>query len=137
MGEALALDSEGNALLAGWTSGSLDGNSNAGGQDIFIMKFNASGSWQWTHMRGGPYNDNALAIALDSKGNAFVAGHTSSSLDGNSLTGGSDIFLMKFEHGTTTTTTKTTAPATIASLGACAPCRLIVNLCMFTFHFLL
>ena len=43
----IALDSEGNAFLTGHTHGSLDGQSYAGSTDIFLMKFDASGAWQW------------------------------------------------------------------------------------------
>ena len=44
----IALDSEGNAFLTGHTHGSLGGESSAGSTDIFLMKFDASGAWQWT-----------------------------------------------------------------------------------------
>ena len=43
----IALDSEGNAFLTGHTHGSLGGESSAGSTDIFLMKFDASGAWQW------------------------------------------------------------------------------------------
>ena len=36
-------------------------------------------------------------MQVDSVGNAWVAGYTYSSLDGNTKTGGYDIFLMKFD----------------------------------------
>ena len=37
-GEEIALDTSGNAYITGQTSGDLDGNTNAGGYDIFILK---------------------------------------------------------------------------------------------------
>ena len=43
-------------------------------QDLFLAKFDASGSWQWTVQRGGPADEEAMALRLDSFGNAWVAG---------------------------------------------------------------
>ena len=41
------MDSEGNAVLTGITYGSLDSQSYPGRTDILLMKFDASGAWQW------------------------------------------------------------------------------------------
>ena len=42
---ALEIDSYGDLILAGWTAGSLDGNSFDGSVDLFAMKVDAQGSW--------------------------------------------------------------------------------------------
>eukprot|EP00435_Cladocopium_sp_Y103_P055951 s939_g18.t1 len=94
---ALQVDGVGNAWVAGETDGSLDGNTNAGGSDVFLMKFNAQGVHQWTRQRGGEKSDGARALQVDRVGNAWVAGYTYGSLDGNTNAGGRDIFLMKFD----------------------------------------
>ena len=39
----------------------------------------------------------SIFAQVDNVGNAWVAGGTESSLDGNPIAGGSDIFLMKFD----------------------------------------
>ena len=39
----VAVDSSGNVYAAGSTDGGLDGNSNAGGTDLFVVKYNSSG----------------------------------------------------------------------------------------------
>ncbi|CAJ1392955.1 unnamed protein product [Effrenium voratum] len=93
--QAVRVDGEGNILVAGSTSGALDGNTNAGGKDLFLAKFDASGSWQWTVQRGGPADEEAMALRLDSFGNAWVAGETSGELDGCKSAGSSDIFLLQ------------------------------------------
>ena len=41
------VDDVGNAWVAGWTSNSLDGHTNAGRDDIFLMKFDAQGATRW------------------------------------------------------------------------------------------
>ena len=56
------MGSDGNLYLAGYTSSNLDGNWNAGSQDMFIMSFTSGGSWRWTAQRGGYSNDRALAL---------------------------------------------------------------------------
>ena len=57
------VDDVGNAWVAGFTYGSLDGHTNAGSADIFLMKFDAQGVHLWTRQRGGESSDyyaNAL-----------------------------------------------------------------------------
>ena len=95
---ALKVDPSGNVFLAGDTYNSLDGNPNAGSSDIFLMKFDSSGSWQWTVQRGGSSSDRAIGLKVDPSGNLFLAGETDSSSDGNPYAGGLDIFLMKFDN---------------------------------------
>ena len=59
------VDVSGHAWMAGYTKSSLDGHSNAGGQDKCIMKFDDEGVHQWTHQRGGEGDDIALALQAD------------------------------------------------------------------------
>ena len=44
----VATDSSGNVYLTGYTHGGLDGNTNVGGADLFVVKYHSSGSKQWT-----------------------------------------------------------------------------------------
>ena len=53
------MDSSSNAWVAGYTESSLDGHSNAGSIDLFLMKFDASGVHLWTAQRGGPLGEDA------------------------------------------------------------------------------
>ena len=92
----IALDPSGNVYAVGHTSGSLDGNSNLGGFDIIVSKYNAAGILQWTKQPGTSADDFGQGIAVDSSGNIFVGGHTSGGLDGNTNQGGKDGFISKF-----------------------------------------
>ena len=59
------VDDVGNAWVAGATRSSLDGHTNAGVYDIFLMKFDAQGVHLWTRQRGGEDNDYAEALQAD------------------------------------------------------------------------
>jgi hypothetical protein len=82
---ALAVDSAGNAYVAGRTySGDFPTanplQASVGGDvDGFVTKLNASGSaLVYSTYLGGGYYDIAMALAVDSAGNAYVAGRTGS-----------------------------------------------------------
>ena len=59
------VDNAGNAWVAGYTESSLDGHTNAGSDDIFLMKFDAQGVHLWTRQRGGESSDYAWALQVD------------------------------------------------------------------------
>jgi hypothetical protein len=59
------VDTAGNAWVAGYTYSSLDGHTNAGRTDVFLMKFDAQGVHLWTRQRGGEEGDEAQALQAD------------------------------------------------------------------------
>jgi hypothetical protein len=55
--------------------------------------------WSGTKQLGVPGKDTtASSVATDASGNVYVAGYTDDGLDGNTLTGGSDFFVTKFNR---------------------------------------
>jgi hypothetical protein len=80
----LALDSSGNAYVAGSTSSTNFPTVNAlqpayggGNNDGFVSKLNAAGSaLVYSTYLGGNGNDPAAAVAVDPSGNAYVVGRT-------------------------------------------------------------
>jgi hypothetical protein len=86
----VAVDSSGNVYVTGYTEGALDG-SNAGGRDLFVVKYNSSGTKQWTKQLGTSSGDAAFGVAVDSSGNVYAAGYTDGALDGNTNAGGGDL----------------------------------------------
>ena len=92
----VATDSSGNVYVAGGTKGNLDGNSNSGRTDLFVVKFNSSGTRQWTKQLGTWQNDLANGVATDSSGNFYVTGVTYRHLDGNTSAGNADLFVVKY-----------------------------------------
>ena len=95
-GYSITADSSGNVYVTGSTGSSLDGNTNAGREDIFLTKYSSSGVKQWTTQWGGSDDDCGSGITADSSGNIYVTGETNSSLDGNINAGIKDIFLTKY-----------------------------------------
>lgn len=81
----------------------IEGNTltSQGMTDIFIGKFNESGSLVWLKQAGGEFYDYGSGIALDSSGNLYVCGSYDESADfgGSQLTssGFSDAFIAKLD----------------------------------------
>ena len=50
--------------MTGYTYGGLDGNTNSGNNDMFIVKYNSSGTKQWTRQLGTSYTDYGLGVII-------------------------------------------------------------------------
>ncbi|HRH68461.1 MAG TPA: T9SS type A sorting domain-containing protein [Flavobacteriales bacterium] len=110
LGNSCATDADGNVYLAGETSSllgiSFDGHqtSNGGGQDAFLVKFNADGVRQWASFYGGTAADIGWSCATAANGDVLLCGQTASTdaitFPGafqESLGGGfNDAFLVRF-----------------------------------------
>jgi hypothetical protein len=85
IGTSIAADSAGNAYVIGWTGSTDFPTKNpiqayyAGGGDAFVAKLNASGTaLTYSTYLGGSGEDNGNGIAVDSAGNVYVTGGTTS-----------------------------------------------------------
>ena len=105
-GEGIVVDSSGNVYVTGYTTGDLDGNTNAGNWDIFIAKYDTNGTKQWTKLLGTSSIDYGLGITADSSSNVYVTGYTKGDLDGNTNAGDRDIFIAKYDTNGTKQWTK-------------------------------
>ena len=72
-GAGMALDSAGNAYLAGRTYGVM-GAANQGASDAFVMKLDPSGNSLWTTQVGTSYHEIVAGVGLDAAGNSYVGG---------------------------------------------------------------
>ena len=95
-GYGMSVDSSENLYITGYTEGGLDGNTNSGGKDVFLVKYNSSGEKQWTRQIGTSSDDHGWGVTIDSYQNVFLTGYTWGNLLGNKNTGSFDVFLMKF-----------------------------------------
>jgi len=89
-GTHIALDSNGNAYITGFSKGTWEGpdgeaplHSNSGGNaDSFVLKLNSAGVYQWHTFYGSENDDWGSGIALDSSGNVYVAGDSDTNWNG-------------------------------------------------------
>jgi uncharacterized delta-60 repeat protein len=95
-GTGVTVDSYNNIYVTGNTGGELDGKTNSGGGDIFLVKYNSSGTKQWTKLLGSSAADYGMEVTVDSSNNIYVTGYTAGGLDGKTNSGGNDIFLVKY-----------------------------------------
>ena len=104
IGRAIATDPGGNVLITGSYQGIAnfgDGNVTAvGGRDIFVAKFNSSGTLVWKQVFGESGTEEGLGIATDASSNVFVTGYFNGTINfgtGALTAAGSaaDIFVMK------------------------------------------
>lgn len=107
-GESVAMDATGNVHLAGYFGGIVDFGggplSGDGGFDIFLAKFDPSGTHLWSQGFGDPdgaFRCRGWSTAVDVSGDVLLTGELEGTVDfgGAPLTssGAEDIFLAKFD----------------------------------------
>ena len=80
-GRGVAVDSNNNIYVTGTTAGGLDGYTNSGEQDIFLVKYDLNGNKLWTRQLGTSASDIAHGVAVDSSNNIYVTGETRGGMD--------------------------------------------------------
>jgi len=114
-GYSLTVDGSGNVHVTGAFAGSnVDFDpgagtanlSSAGSNDVFVAKYDASGTYLWAFRVGGTSADDGFGIALDGSGNVHVAGaFTGANVDfdpgagmaNRTSAGTRDIFIAKYD----------------------------------------
>jgi uncharacterized protein (AIM24 family) len=102
---SVAFDPSGNVAITGWFEGTVDFGggplTNTGGLDIFLAKFDASGTHLWSQRFGDATYQFGWSVAFDPSGNVAITGFFGGTVDfgGGPLTsaGVLDIFLAKFD----------------------------------------
>ena len=106
-GDGIATDSGGNVYVIGHYSGSVTIGSttltSVGSADVFVAKYDTSGTVQWARSIGGTSTDFGYGIATDSGGNVYVIGTyggTVTFASGTTLTstGSYDAFVAKYSQ---------------------------------------
>ncbi len=84
--EDLAVDSNGNVYVIGWTSSinfpvinAIQNAYGGGDRDVFVTKYSPEGNVIYSTFLGGSGRDEGQAVAVDSFGNAYITGETYSS----------------------------------------------------------
>lgn len=113
LGQGIKLDASGNTYVAGYFYNTADfdpgtGTANltsAGGNDIFLAKYDASGNFVFAKSMGGTNNDYSKSIAIDGTGNVYLTGYFSGTADFDpsastqniTSAANEDIFLAKYD----------------------------------------
>jgi len=63
---AVSADGDGNASVAGYAAGSLNGT-NISNKNVIVVKFNAIRDALWTHQFGSSAGDGTSSMAADSR----------------------------------------------------------------------
>jgi hypothetical protein len=94
---SITLDDTGNIYITGGTYGTLFEETNAGGQDAFVAKYDNDGILVWGKLfgtTGGSWGEIGQGIVVDNAGNVYISGMTDGGL-GEGRIGHQDAFIMK------------------------------------------
>jgi hypothetical protein len=96
---SVTVDASGNIYVTGKTGGDMDGAGPdvfVGYNDVFLAKYDASGSQLWTRQIGSSFADEGTGVAVDVSGNVFVSGFTGGDFAGTNQ-GNYDLIILKFD----------------------------------------
>jgi hypothetical protein len=104
-GQSLAVDSNGNVVVTGYFSGTIDLGggplSSAGGTDVFLAKLDPDGKHIWSKRFGDAMFQGGQSVAVGGAGDVFVTGNFKGTIDfgGDVLAsaGGKDAFVAKLD----------------------------------------
>lgn len=110
IGIAVAVDSQENVIMGGYTNASL-GEVSTGGNDVFICKLSPDGNLLWIKQLGttslpttATGTDLLTGIAIDAADNIYFSGHTNAALgetNGNTTAASYDIIAAKYDSNGT------------------------------------
>lgn len=103
----IAVDGSGNVFVTGsFQSVATLGGPNvvsAGSADIYLVKYNSAGVWQWNVTAGSVAYEEGKSVAVDASGSVYATGYFLNTVGFSGTTlvsaGSSDIFLVKYGSG--------------------------------------
>jgi len=109
-GNDIAADKAGNVYITGYYQsstmdfGGIATLTSAGGDDVFLAKYDAGGNPLWAKSIGGSGAESGNGVAADGAGNVYITGSFSGTVDFNPGAGavtltsaGGDVFLAKYD----------------------------------------
>lgn len=109
-GVSVAVDASSNVIVTGYFNGTVDFGSgvglvSAGSSDVFVAKYSAFGTHQWSKSFGSTGADEAASVTTDASSNVIVTGAFLNTVNfgGANLVsaGANDVFLAKYNSGGT------------------------------------
>lgn len=91
-GRSIALDATGNVYATGYFTDTVDFNPGSGvdflissqsSYDVFVLKLDASGNYQWAKQMSGSGDELGTSIAIDASANLYVTGWFTDTVDFN------------------------------------------------------
>lgn len=116
---SIGIDGAGNCYVTGYFNGpsatfGTTTLTNAGIDDIFLVKYSSAGNMIWAQRAGGIDFDDGYAICTDAQGNSYVTGIYKSTITFGTFNfttftsaGGPDIFVVKYDSAGTVKWAKT------------------------------
>lgn len=112
MGHSVIVDGSDNVYFTGHFQNTVDLDPTAGvdlrtsidaSVDVFLIKYNAAGVYQWTQTMGGSFWDGSYEIDADDAGNIFITGlfegtsdlDPTAGIDNHTAIGAADIYVTK------------------------------------------
>lgn len=92
----VAVTSRGDLYVVGITDGTLS-DTNPGGRDGFLAKYDKNGNRKWIRRIGSAGYDEVRSVAVTSSGDAYVTGYTSGTLN-EAQQGDNDSFVAKYDR---------------------------------------
>ncbi|MFN5119171.1 MAG: DUF4347 domain-containing protein, partial [Cyanobacteriota bacterium] len=93
---ALATAPDGSVYMGGTATGSIDGQTYKGNDDIFLTKYNAEGTKVWTRLLGTSDIETVEDAIVGSDGSIYVAGATHGALGNQTKNAWNDAYITKF-----------------------------------------
>jgi hypothetical protein len=105
-GRGVAVDAAGQVYVTGFTWARLEGQTSAGGQDLFLAKYDGEGNRLWVRQVGTNGTDVAQALATSRRPSGevdvYLVGRTTGGTDGRGLDGlpqrgGYDLVVLRYD----------------------------------------
>ena len=93
--KSTAVDGEGNVFVMGTTAADIGTQVNQSPSDVMVKKYDSAGNLLWSKLLGATTAADGLALAVDSKGAAVVAGQITGKLGTAISAGGKDSLIVK------------------------------------------
>lgn len=95
---AMATDSQGNLYVAMNSTGTVDGKTNQGDYDGYLLAYSPSGSLRWTAQLASNKTDYISGLTVDGTDTLWVSGYTFGVLPGQMPQGRTDGFVARFSQ---------------------------------------
>ena len=122
------VDGAGEVWIAGQTTGLLDGNTNAGADDVFVMRMSPAGAWAFTRVRGSAMSETTFGVAVAPTGAVYLSCTAGAAFDGQASAGGADVCVIAFDRDGNHTWTRLHGTPGAEATSSCAVDRAYTGL---------